>query len=211
MTIIEMFKSIQGESSYAGLPCFFIRTSGCNLRCRWCDTAYAYSGGSELDCSTILKIVRDSNLDLVEITGGEPLLQTDLSEVVSMLISEGFKVLVETNGSLDIEKIDRRAVRIMDLKPPGSGMTDRMRWSNIESLDEKDEIKFVISSREDYIWSRDIIKRYSLERRCHILLSPVHGEIEARDLAQWILDDGIKARLQLQLHKIIWGNNSRGK
>lgn len=211
MRIVEMFKSIQGESSYAGNPCYFIRTSGCNLRCRWCDTTYAYDGGSEVDTHTIIQVVKNANVDLVEITGGEPLLQPDLPEVVSTLISEGLRVLVETNGSLDIRKIDRRAVRIMDLKPPGSGMTDRMMWSNIEHLDKKDEVKFVISSRQDYLWSRDIISRFCLEKRCNILLSPVYGELDAKDLAQWMLDDGVKARLQLQLHKIIWGSRTRGK
>jgi 7-carboxy-7-deazaguanine synthase len=210
MKINEVYKSIQGESSYAGRPCVFIRTTYCNLRCAWCDTAYAFYEGTEKTLEEILKTVRGYDCRLVELTGGEPLLQKETPELVSRLLDEGYTVLIETSGSLDISILDPRSVVIMDIKCPGSGMSDQMRWENIASLKPSDEVKFVIKNREDYLWAAEVLRRHRLDRRCTVLFSPVFGEQDPRLLADWIVADGLPVKLQLQLHKYIWDPQARG-
>ncbi|MEW6162387.1 MAG: radical SAM protein [Nitrospirota bacterium] len=204
MKVCEIFTSTQGESSYAGMPCTFIRLTGCNLRCSYCDTTYAYYEGRELSEDEIMSKVRRAGISLVEITGGEPLLQTEVYHLIKRLHDEGYKVLIETNGSISIKEIDRRAVVILDIKTPGSGMSGEMDLSNLEDIKHNDEIKFVITSRTDYEWSKDIIYRYNLINKCHLLLSPAYGILPPEDLARWMLEDRLEARLNLQLHKYIF-------
>lgn len=205
-----MFASIQGESSYAGLPCVFIRMAGCNLRCSYCDTTYAYDEGTELSEDEILKKIRSFGINLVEITGGEPLLQRETSHLVKQLINEKYKVLIETNGSVSIKKIDKKAVVILDVKTPGSKMSEKMDFSNFNHLKPADEVKFVITSRKDYEWANEITKKNDLISKCHVLYSPAIGYIEPEKLANWIIEDKISARLNLQIHKYIYGSDKRG-
>ncbi len=208
MRVIEIYKSIQGESTYMGLPCVFIRVSGCNLRCSYCDTKYAYEGGEEISINKILDVVKGYGCKLVEITGGEPLLQEEVYPLSERLVKKGYKVLIETNGSLSIQRLSRRIVKIMDIKCPSSGMSERMNFNNIEHLNRNDEVKFVLSNYEDYIWSLKVIRGFNLDRRCKILFSPVFGVLDPKDLADWILRDNLGVRLQVQLHKYIWGERS---
>ncbi|MCK5863207.1 MAG: radical SAM protein [Candidatus Hydrogenedentes bacterium] len=209
--INELFLSIQGESSRAGLPCGFIRFAGCNLRCVWCDTAYAFEGGKEMSPDEILKVVTQWHIPLVEITGGEPLLQFGCTPLAELLLEKGHTLLIETNGTLPIDVLPEGAIRIMDIKCPDSGMSDKIYWPNIELLNCRDEVKFVLASRGDYEWARDVIHRYTLEKRCAaVLLSAVTGDLDAARLAAWMLEDQLEARLQLQLHKIIWSSDQRG-
>jgi 7-carboxy-7-deazaguanine synthase len=211
MKVIEIFTSIQGESSHAGKLCTFVRMAGCNLRCTYCDTQYAYTLGEELSEDSIIKKVKNAGLQLVELTGGEPLLQKGAGTLIKNLLDEGFDVLVETNGSYSIKDIDKRAVVILDIKTPGSAMADKMDFSNIDQIKLDDEIKFVITNRRDYEWTKNIISKYDLTAKCHILLSPVYGMLDPQDLIRWMLEDGINARLNLQLHKYIFGPDTRGK
>lgn len=211
MKICEIFTSIQGESSYAGKPCTFVRVTGCNLRCTYCDTTYAYDQGEELSEDSIIKKVKSAGIQLVEITGGEPLLQKGTVSLIKRLLDERFDVLVETNGSLPITDIDKKAVVILDIKTPGSGMADKMDFSNIDKIKLEDEIKFVITNRGDYEWTKNIMSQYDLSVKCHILLSPAFGILDPQDLTRWMLEDGINARLNLQLHKYIFGPDTRGK
>jgi len=209
--VAEIFKSIQGESTWAGLPCAFIRLAGCNLRCAYCDTVYAYGPGRRMELDEAVRQCAALSCRLVEITGGEPLLQTETPALAQRLLDMGHTVLVETNGTLPIETLPRGAIRIMDIKCPGSGMADRIRWENIERLGKRDEVKFVIGGRMDYEWSRDVLRRYDLAARCHaVLFSAVFGLLEPKTLAGWILEDGLPVRLQLQLHKYIWRPDERG-
>lgn len=210
MKISEIFTSIQGESTFCGLPCTFIRMAGCNLRCKYCDTTYALEGGEELTLDQILSKVRDSGISLVELTGGEPLLQDECYLLVNLLLEEGYDVLLETNGSVPLDKVDSRVVKIVDIKCPGSGMSDHMDFSNIAYLTQKDEVKFVISSREDFDWAMKIIDRYKIIEKCKVLVSPVFSKMEAQKLASWITDEKLPVRLQLQLHKFIWPDMNRG-
>ena len=210
MRITEIFFSIQGESSYAGLPCVFVRLTGCPLRCRWCDTAYAFYGGTERSLESVLSEVEQYDSGLVEITGGEPLAQAEVYGLVTALADRGYTVLIETSGAIDIAQVDRRAILIMDLKCPGSGMEDRNKWSNIPLLKAHDEVKFVIRDRPDYDWAVTIVERYNLSDRQRILFSPVFGELEPQHLAEWILTDRLPVRFQLQLHKLIWDPAARG-
>jgi len=210
MKINEIFKSIQGESTYAGQPCVFIRTTGCNLRCHWCDTAYAFYEGTEMDLDVILQRVQDYRCDLIEVTGGEPLLQKETPVLIQRLLDQGYRVLIETGGSLDIGVLDPRTVVIMDLKCPGSGMTDEMRWENLKQLKPTDEIKFVIGDRADYLWAKGIVEQHALGERHPVLFAPVFGAMDPRQLAAWILEDGLKIQLQVQLHKYIWDPATRG-
>ncbi len=203
MNVSEIFTSIQGESSYAGLPCVFIRLSGCNLRCNYCDTTYAYDGSFELTIDEIIDQVNNSKIRLVEITGGEPLLQEESKELMSSLIDKDYKVLIETNGSIDIKGVSNDAVIIMDIKTPSSGMSDSMRLSNIDLLKRSDEVKFVISNRNDYDWAVDITRKYSLTDRCKVLFSPVFGVLNPELLARWMIEDSLNVRLNLQLHKYV--------
>ena len=210
MKICEIFASIQGESSYAGLPCTFIRLTGCNLRCIYCDTTYAYAEGSERSEEEIIGIVRDSGVKLVEITGGEPLMQKDVYPLIERLLDNGYAVLVETNGSMSIRKIDRRAGLILDIKTPGSGMSGEMDFSNLAHLKQTDEIKFVLTGRADYEWAKKIMSNYALGEKCHVLLSPAFGNLSPEQLAGWILEDRLDVRLNLQLHNYIFGPGRKG-
>ncbi len=209
--INEIFYSIQGESTYAGRPCVFVRLTGCNLRCRWCDTEYAFYEGRRMTIDEVAAAVAGYGCKLVEITGGEPLLQEGVYPLIDSLFSTGHTVMVETSGAVDVSRLDPRAIKIMDVKCPGSGECDRNLWSNFEHLGARDEIKFVIADRADYEWAREIIrKRCGSLRIGAILMSPAFGELDPVVLAGWILEDRLPARLQLQLHKYIWPPNTRG-
>ena len=209
--VTEIFKSIQGESTWAGLPCTFIRLTGCPLRCTYCDTEYAFSGGKKMSLGEILNVVREKSCRLVEITGGEPLAQPGCPVLAQALLDEGCTVLVETSGALPINHLPEKAIKIMDLKCPGSGESEKNDWSNIEHLSAQDEVKFVIQDREDFDWTVEVIKRFDLDQKCNaVLLSPVLGQIESRELSGWLLQSGVKARIQLQLHKYIWPPETRG-
>jgi 7-carboxy-7-deazaguanine synthase len=210
MKICEIFTSVQGESTYAGLPCTFVRVTGCNLRCTYCDTTYAYEDGEELSIDEIVERVRGAGVSLVELTGGEPLLAEGAHELVSRLLDLGLRVLVETNGSVSIRDIDPRAVLIMDVKTPGSGECGSTDLANIELLKETDEVKFVLTDRKDYEWAREFIDTHGLTERCAVLFSPAFGILEPRELAGWILQDRLDVRLNLQLHKYIVGRDARG-
>lgn len=210
MRVTEIFHSIQGESTYAGQPCVFVRLTGCPLRCTWCDSEYAFYGGTEMSQDDVLEAVRRYRCPLVEVTGGEPLHQPAVLPLVEALCSEGYTVLVETSGAIDISGVDQRAHVIMDVKCPGSGMVERMDWKNLNRLASKDEIKFVIKDRTDYDWARDIVRQHHLADRCTVLFGPVFGDLEPRDLAEWILADRLPVRFQLQLHKHIWDPDRRG-
>lgn len=210
--IIEVYASIQGESTWAGLPCVFIRLARCNLRCVWCDTTYSFTGGEMRTVESLVDEVAALGIPLVEITGGEPLLQNHCNTLCAELLARGYTVLVETSGSLPIDRIPAQAIKIMDLKCPGSGECDKNHWENIALLDPaQDEVKFVLASREDYLWTRDIIRQHRLETRCkEILLSVVFGKLDPRDVVDWMLADHLPARFQLQMHKFIWPPDMKG-
>lgn len=206
----EIFKSIQGESTYAGLPCVFVRLTGCNLRCSYCDTQYAYEGGKDWSILELAEKIEKYNCNLVEITGGEPLLQSDSRKLINELAFRKMKVLVETNGSMSIRGIDKRATIIMDMKCPGSGMSNKNLFDNINHLKPSDEVKFVIGSRQDYTWAQFIVKEFGLSERCNVLFSPVYGKLSPKKLAEWIIKGAAPVRFQLQLHKYIWSPDMRG-
>jgi 7-carboxy-7-deazaguanine synthase len=207
----EIFLSIQGESTWAGLPCVFVRLTGCNLRCTWCDTAYAFYEGHQMDVADVVANVDSLGYGLVEITGGEPLLQPGVHPLITTLLESGHEVMIETSGERDIGTLDPRVIRIVDLKCPGSGESARNRWSNLEHLTPRDEVKFVLCDRRDYEWARDAIRAHGLNDRVNaVLLSPVFGQLDPSDLAAWILADGLPVRMQLQMHKHIWSPNARG-
>lgn len=205
MQVTEIFKSIQGESSYAGIPCSFIRTTGCNLRCVWCDTEYAFHGGRQMTLEQILLEIEPHHCELVEITGGEPLMQEDVPELAQRLLDRNHRVLVETGGSLDISVLPPGVIRIMDLKCPDSGMTDEMDWNNLQRLSPEDEIKFVINGRKDYDWAVKILYEHQLHMKNLVLFSPVYRQLSPEILAEWILADQIPVRFQIQMHKVLWG------
>ena len=205
LNISEIFYSIQGETSFTGLPCIFIRFTGCNLRCSYCDTQYAYEKGEELDLDIILKIIKNySPVKLVTITGGEPLLQDNVYKLFDKLLQKKYTVLLETNGSVALHKVPKRVIKILDIKTPGSGMTERMIWNNLSLLNEQDEIKFVIKDRDDFAWALEIIEKFDLEKH-KILFSPVYRKLEVKKLAEWIKVSKKPIRLQIQLQKYIWG------
>lgn len=208
--VTEIFYSIQGESTYAGRPCLFIRLTGCPLRCTWCDTAYAFYGGRDMTMDEIVAAARAFDCPLVEVTGGEPLSQPESLGLLARLCDERFEVLLETSGAIDTAGVDRRVHVILDVKCPGSGMTDRMHWPNLERLSSQDEAKFVIKDRADYEWARELVRREELSTRCTVLFSPVFGDVEVRQLAEWVLADKLPVRFQLQLHKYIWSPDMRG-
>ncbi|MCA9473144.1 MAG: 7-carboxy-7-deazaguanine synthase QueE [Nitrospirales bacterium] len=210
LQITEIFHSIQGESSFAGQPCVFVRLTGCPLRCTWCDTDYAFYGGQRLSFETILERVRSYRCRVVEVTGGEPLSQPACVKFLSMLCDQEFDVLLETSGAIDTIGVDPRVHIILDVKCPGSGMEQQMHWANLERLTPNDEAKFVIKDRQDYEWAKDVIARYGLTDKCTVLLSPVFGELDLQPLAGWILDDRLPVRFQVQLHKYIWAPDMRG-
>ena len=211
LLVTELFASIQGESTRAGLPCAFVRLSGCNLRCSWCDTTYSYEEGTPMTLPDVLEQVRQWGLPLVEITGGEPLLQPLTPLLAALLLERGHTVLIETNGSMPIDVLPDKVIRILDIKCPESGMDTQMHWPNLELLTSQDEVKFVLASRTDYLWALDIIRNTGLSRRCSaILLSPATGRLDPKDLAAWMMADRPTARLQLPLHKYIWPERQRG-
>ncbi len=210
LKVTEIFHSIQGESTHAGRPCVFIRLTGCPLRCTWCDTAYAFYGGRDLTEDDVIAQVRAFGCPLVEVTGGEPLSQPDAFPLLTRLCDEGFEVLLETSGALDTAGVDRRVHVVLDVKCPGSGMAERMHWPNLQRLASRDEVKFVIKDRGDYEWARDLIRRRDLTARCTVLVSPVFGETDPRQLAEWVLADRLPVRFQLQLHKHVWAPDMRG-
>lgn len=209
--VTEIFYSIQGESTRAGLPCVFVRLTGCPMRCRWCDTSYAFEGGQTRTVEEIIEEVRRHDCRLVEVTGGEPLAQRDAGELIRKLLDGGATVLVETGGGVPIADCDPRAILIYDIKCPGSGESEANLWDNLPLLKPGvDEIKFVLASREDYLWALETIRSRALAGRHEILLSPVDGELDPALLARWILEDAAPVRLQIQLHKLLWGREARG-
>jgi 7-carboxy-7-deazaguanine synthase len=211
LTINEIYHSIQGESTWAGQPCVFVRLTACDLRCNYCDTEYAFYEGKKQTLREIVDAVAAFSCPLVEITGGEPLLQKNVLPLMSMLCDASRSVLLETSGAHDISKVDPRVHRIMDLKTPGSGEVDRNLWSNIDHLSLRDEVKIVMGSRQDYEWACDKVERYDLPRRCHaVLFSPIFGRIDPRQIVDWILEDKLNVRFQLQMHKFIWSPAQRG-
>jgi len=212
LKVNEIFYSIQGESSFIGLPCVLVRLTGCNLRCSYCDTRYAYGEGTLWELSDLLDRIASHRCRLVEITGGEPLLQAETPALIRILLEGGYEVLLETNGSLPIRGIDRRCVRIVDIKCPSSGECHRNDFSILDDLTERDEIKFVLGERGDYEFARDILlsRNLAAKTRNPPLLSPVTERLDPKRLARWILEDHLSVRLQLQLHKILWGKDARG-
>jgi len=211
MVITEIFKSIQGESTYAGLPCLFVRLTGCNLRCRWCDTAYAFYGGQKMTVAEVLATLRQLGGSLVELTGGEPLLQQEIYPLTDQLLAQGFRVLVETSGERNLAQLPRQVVKVVDVKCPGSGEEGKFCFDNLSWLDRKDQIKFVILNENDYSYARDFLARHELHRFVdEVIFSPVFDQLSPRSLAEWILRDGLEVRLGMQLHKFIWGPEARG-
>jgi len=210
LTINEIFHSIQGESTFMGRPCVFVRLTYCNLRCTWCDTAYAFHEGTEMSVEEILRKVAEYDCKLVEVTGGEPLAQPGVFEFLTALCDRGYEVLLETGGSIAIAPVDARVRRIVDFKCPGSGMVMKNLWSNADILRPSDEVKFVIRDRADFDWSMEMIRSHQLDSRCPILMSVVFGQLEPVELAGWILESGMDIRFQLQMHKFIWEPETRG-
>src|SRR5260370_2626831 len=211
LTINEIYQSIQGESTWAGERCVFVRLTFCDLRCNYCDTEYAFYEGKKSSLKEIVDRVATFQGRVVGITGGEPLLQKNGLSLMSILCDAGHTVLLETSGAHDISKVDPRVHRIMDLKTPGSGEVEKNLWSNIDHLTKRDEVKFVMGSREDYEWSRDRVQKFDLKKRCHaVLFSPIFGRIDPRRIVEWILADKLVGRVQLQMHKFIWTPTQRG-
>ncbi|MBW1990634.1 MAG: radical SAM protein [Deltaproteobacteria bacterium] len=210
LEVCETFFSLLGESTLAGLPAFFIRLSGCNLRCRYCDTTYAYEKGTLVPVENLVEEARLHRPRYVLVTGGEPLLQRETPALLRALADAGWSVLLETNGSLPINQVDPRVRRILDVKCPDSGMAEQMHWANLEVVTRQDEVKFVVSGREDFNWALNVISRYRLTDRLPVLISPVFEVVSPRDAARWILESGEPLRLNLQLHKYIWGPEARG-
>ena len=211
LTVNEIFHSIQGESTHAGRPCVFVRLTGCDLRCVWCDTAYAFDEGRTMTVDDVVAAIEPYPCRLVEITGGEPLLQADVHPLMDRLLADGWEVLIETGGHRPIDRVPARVVKIVDVKCPASGEAGRQHWDNLRALTPRDQVKFVVQDRTDYDYARDVIQRHALVDRCAaVLLSPVHGVLAPQELARWVLEDGLRARVQLQAHKYIWGADERG-
>ena len=210
LKVNEIYHSIQGESTNAGLPCVFIRLTGCNLRCTYCDTEYAFFEGNERSFDEIVKEVKKYNCKLVEVTGGEPLMQDESITLMKKLCDEDFDVMLETAGNMPIKDVDNRVKIIMDLKCPSSGMMDKNLYENVDHLKKEDEVKFVIGNREDYDWMKEIINKYNLQNKCTLLASVVFGTLEPLTLVNWILEDKLDMRFQLQIHKFIWHPETKG-
>lgn len=210
LKVNEIYHSIQGESTHAGRPCVFVRLTYCNLRCTYCDTEYAFYDGVDKSVDEIINEVAKFDCKLVEITGGEPLVQEESIDLMERLCNAGYEVLLETGGSLPIENVDNRVKVILDLKCPSSGMMKKNLYENIEHLKSTDEVKFVIGGREDYVWSKEICSKYKLVRKCEVLFSVVFGELEPLTLVNWIIEDKLEVRFQLQMHKFIWTPDTKG-
>jgi 7-carboxy-7-deazaguanine synthase len=210
LRITEVFASIQGEATRAGLPTVFVRLTGCPLRCSWCDTEYAFHGGNSVSIDSLVSEVASLGIRHVCVTGGEPLAQPACHTLMKRLCDEGFAVSLETSGALDIGSVDERVSRVMDLKAPGSGEVSRNRWDNLALLRPHDEVKFVLADEADYLWARDIVAAHALSTRCAVLFSPVEGRLSPAELAEWIVRDRLEVRFQLQLHKILW-SDARGR
>ena len=206
LRVTEIFHSIQGESVNSGWPTVFVRLTGCPLRCQYCDTAYAFSGGQNLGLKEIGEQVASYRARYVTVTGGEPLAQKNVLRLMKMFCDDGYKVSLETGGSLPVDKVDKRVMLVLDLKTPGSGEEHRNLYSNIEHIKPQDQLKFVICDSTDYAWTVQLIRKYQLPEKCTVLLSPSHGQLEPEALSSWMLADNINARLQLQIHKYIWGD-----
>jgi 7-carboxy-7-deazaguanine synthase len=209
LVVTEIFRSLQGESSYAGLPCTFVRLTGCALRCSWCDSAYAFSGGTQMSQASVLAEVGRLGAPLVEITGGEPLEQEGFSALAAALCDQGYTVLVETGGHVPLDRVDSRVIKIVDVKCPGSGMESRNDLDNLKLLGPKDEVKFVVVDREDFLWAEGLVKKHDLDERHTVLISPVFDGRESRiapEVAEWVRDSKRKLRLNLQIHKTLWGD-----
>ncbi len=210
LKVNEIYYSIQGESSFSGLPCIFVRLTYCNLRCSYCDTEYAFYEGKNLEINQIIEKVNSFKCNLVEITGGEPLLQNDCIKLIEELEKNNKQVLIETGGSLTIKNISKKTHIILDLKCPSSKMEHKNLWDNLNYIKKTDEVKFVIGNKSDYNWSKKIINKYNLENKCLILMSPVFGEIDNKKIIDWILKDNLNVRFQIQLHKKIWDKDKKG-
>ena len=208
----EIFYSIQGESTFAGFPCIFIRMTGCNLRCTYCDTTYAYEEGIDIPLKSILTTVKKFSCNLIEVTGGEPLIQDETPDLISTLINNGYTVLLETNGSQDMSTVDTRCTRIVDIKCPSSEMDNKNYWKNLDYITPNDQLKFVIAHRQDYLYAKKVLDSPAIKGRKKLLInfSPVFNKIDLKDLAEWILADNLTVRLQIQLHKYIWGEHIKG-
>jgi len=210
LKVNEIYYSIQGESSRAGLPCVFVRLTYCNLRCSYCDTEYAFHDGKEMPADLIIEEVKKFHCPLIEITGGEPLFQAESVELMKRLCDEGFDVMLETGGSLTVKEVDKRVMIILDLKCPSSKMMKKNLYENLDYIKTSDEIKFVIGSREDYEWAKETIGKYNLAGKCGILLSTVFGALDPAKMVGWMLEDKLRARFQLQMHKFIWEPDTKG-
>ena len=210
LKINEIFYSIQGESSYTGLPCIFIRLTYCNLRCSYCDTEYAFYDGKDISIDDILSKIKKYPTDLVMVTGGEPLIQDYCINLMEKLIAKNYSVMLETSGSMKLNKVPKKVIKIVDFKCPSSDMMEKNDWQILSDIQKQDEIKFVIGNKKDYDWSKKMITKYKLNELCPVLFSPVYNVMSIQDLSEWILKDGIKVRLQSQLHKHIWGPETKG-
>jgi len=210
LEVTEIYKSIQGESTYIGLPCVFVRLTGCNLRCVWCDTTHAFHNGENLSIDQIVDQVKSYGINLVEITGGEPLLQKEVFPLMESLLINKFQVMLETSGSLSIKNVPKEVIKILDLKCPGSGEESKNLWENLNHLASTDEIKFVIADKVDYEWSKKVLQDYKLDKKIPILFSPVFEKLKLKDLTEWILADNLPVRLHTQLHKYIWDPKTIG-
>jgi 7-carboxy-7-deazaguanine synthase len=206
LRISEIFFSLQGESSRIGLPTVFVRLTGCPLRCEYCDSAHAFTGGQSMSVQAILDAVAKFGAHYVCVTGGEPLAQKHSLTLLRALSDAGYAVSLETSGAMDVSGVDARVMKVLDIKTPGSGEESKNLWGNLQHLSDKDEIKFVLCNEADYQWAKQVLSERDLARRCEVIFSPVHGDLAARDLAEWILRDGLPVRMQVQLHKILWGN-----
>ena len=210
MRITEIYASIQGETQYAGIPCTLVRTTGCDLRCSYCDTSYAFSGGREMSVDEVVLEVRRLGLPWVTLTGGEPMLQAEIASLSERLVREGFRVALETSGAHPVAQLSPAVIRIVDIKTPGSGEVERNFWDVLHGLRPQDAIKFVLCDEADYLWSAEVVRTRSLLGRAELLFSPATGKLNPRDLAVWILRDRLPVRMNLQLHKYIWGVTARG-
>jgi 7-carboxy-7-deazaguanine synthase len=210
LVVHEIYASVQGESTYAGVPCTFVRTTACNLRCRYCDTPHAFTQGEPMSLDAIVARVASLGPRTVEITGGEPLLQTNVLPLMQRLCDAGYRVLLETSGSIDISPVDPRVIRIVDFKSPSSGELEANYWPNVAALRPHDEVKLVLGDRQDYEWAKAVIREHDLAKRCTVLLGPIWGSLDAKELVGWINEDHLPVRLNLQLHKFIWDPKQRG-